>query len=127
MLPFLCFNILTSKIMVCFVAGRPVPTTRTLNVRMRGCFLKAIITPERKEKREIIFFFFFFSLSETLISVLHLSTHLPSGNTVSSPFPNSSLMEKLGRKRSLKTFLGIEATRACCCTITQADPFENNF
>lgn len=72
-------------------------------------------------------FFLFFFFSETLISALHLSAHLPSGNSVSSPFPNSSLMEKLGRKRSLKTFLGIEATRACCCTITQADPFENNF
>lgn len=89
--------------------------------RRRGCVLKAIVTPGRGD-----FFFFFL---KALISILHLSAHLPSGNTVGSPFPNSSLslMEKLGRKRSLKTFLGIEATRACCCTIMQADPFESNF
>lgn len=66
-----------------------------------------------------------------IISLGHLSTHLSSGSTVRpfSPTPNLniSLMENLGRKRSLKTFLGIEATRVCCCRITQADPFENNF
>lgn len=92
-----------------------------------GGVFKSNRNTREKKIREIIFFFFFFPFSETLIAVLHLSTHLPSANSVSSPFPNSSLMEKLGRKRSLKTFLGIEATRACCCTITQADPFENNF
>lgn len=58
------------------------PTRRTWNAKMRGHFLKAIVTPGREKK-------FFFP--KTLISVLHLSTHLPSDNTVSSPFPNSSL------------------------------------
>lgn len=63
---------------------------------------------------------------KTVISVVHPHTHL-SSKVVRAPIPNRSLMEKLGRKRSSKTFLGIEATSICCCRITQADPFENNF
>lgn len=75
------------------------PTRRTWNVKVRGHFLKGIVTPGREKK------FFFFPKS--LISVLHLSTHLPSGNTVSSPFPNSSLSHgKTGQEEVIENILG---------------------